>query len=48
MFLNKDLIIEKLNDEICYLEEEIGDLKSEVEELREYRDLYLELLDKEK
>ena len=42
----KDLTIEKLTEEIYDLEEEVRELKFEVEDLKEYKDLYLELLDK--
>ena len=42
----KDLVIEKLTEEIYDLEEEVRELKFEVEDLKEYKKLYLELLDK--
>lgn len=43
----KDLVIEKLTEEIFDLEEENRELKFEVEDLKEYKKLYLELEEKE-
>ena len=43
----KDLVIEKLTEEIYDLEEEVRELKFEVEDLKEYKKLYLELIGEE-
>ena len=40
--MNKDLLIEHLREEIICLEEKIEELEIEIEELREYKNSYLE------